>query len=289
MLKKDSYIEIVVKRRNPEPVWKAKVADLFEEGGFDRSGLVISEWKGDFQTAAYLRSARTAKRLEACLRRGRLRPRLRVLEKDDWLEKWKLDYHIAPLGRRFAIVPLWEKEKWRGGTREPILLDPGSAFGSGMHETTSLVLRLMETLTGRFDSFFDVGAGTGILSIAARRLGARVITGIDLDGPSVRAARRNMTLNGIRDARMVTSRMEAFRPGRRFDLVGCNVISDVLLRNAGRLVSWVRPGGWLIISGIHLKNLGGVRTDFPRPSLKCLKVLKGRGWAGILYRKSFRQ
>ncbi|NCC58985.1 MAG: hypothetical protein EOM17_15420, partial [Synergistales bacterium] len=120
--------------------------------------LAVSDYKGVFRLCCYVSSSKKAAEILARYRGlGKIPLKLKVkkLKRADWFDKWKKDYHLRPLGAKFMIVPVWEQEKLKPGSRMPVLLEPGSAFGSGYHETTRLMTRLLESLAGRMPSFLD--------------------------------------------------------------------------------------------------------------------------------------
>lgn len=287
-LKPYSYIELSIETRRADGAEaKPFLCDRLAACGIGPETLAFFESRSCFRIAVYLRSFRLLERIRAGLR-GKLprgfRLKWKVLEREDWYDKWQMEYQIMPLGKRFTLVPLWQKEKYRGG-RSPIYLDPKGAFGSGTHPTTQIMIALMERLEGRFDSFLDAGTGTGILCVAAKRLGAETVFAFDLDPGSVRAAKFNLRANGL--AADYLRIADLFHPEfrRRFALVGANMISTVLISGRPVLQRQVRPGGYLAVSGIHLQNLAEVRKAFEGKNFRCLKILRKRGWAGLLYKK----
>ncbi len=208
----------------------------------------------------------------------------------NWAEKWKEDYEIQTLGKCFVVVPAWRlkeyrAEKYRG--RIPVVIDPLSAFGSGEHETTRLVTRMMETLKGRFESFLDVGTGTGILSVFAAHLGARRIMGFDCDKPSAECAQFNFDKN---ISFSVESKFQCLQLSRskikgEFDLVTANINSHILENFRNEIVRSAKKGGWVLVSGILRQTYRSFRENFDGKDLKCQKVLHGRRWVSVLYRK----
>ncbi|HTL47881.1 MAG TPA: 50S ribosomal protein L11 methyltransferase [Verrucomicrobiae bacterium] len=278
--------ELVLTHRSGREKQKTEATDFFLELGVPASGIVYSEWKSRFKAAVYTPSSALASRAAQkarTLARGWTFEK-KILRKPDWFDKWKKTYRTSPLGRKFAVVPVWEKEAY-AGRRIPVFIDPQAAFGSGTHETTKLMVRLMEE-AGSFRGFFDVGVGTGILSVAAARLGASRIEGIDNDAGSVRTARFNLKLNGVSGAAMKRGDIYRLKPESRFELVAANMISKVLLETQGVLARSVKAGGRLIVSGIHLKNFPSFLREFRGPGLKRLRVLRGRSWGAALYKKT---
>lgn len=208
-----------------------------------------------------------------------------MLKRRDWLDKWDAYFHIKNFGNKFVIVPIWEKKKFKKGSRIPIYLNPLGAFGTGCHETTRLMGALMEKLQNRFEDFFDAGTGTGILSVLAFCLGARRILALDWDSASVQAARYNLRENRCRGARVLKADIITFMKKSSFDLVGANLLSALLVEQKARIMDLVRRKKFLLVSGIGLEHLHAFRRDFASRHLKCLKILKGKKWAALLYQR----
>jgi ribosomal protein L11 methyltransferase len=183
------------------------------------------------------------------------------------------------------IVPVWEKSKFRSSRRTPIFLEPGSAFGSGYHETTRLMTRLLELLAGKIGSFLDIGCGTGILSVAAAKLGAVKILGFDNDRPSALVAAKNFRTHRCSGGAFFCAQLKSLKVRERFDTVGANLLSKTLLELRGEIVLRVRPGGFLLVSGIALQNFPAFKRGFAGEELKCLKILRGHRWVAVLYKK----
>lgn len=252
------------------------------------SELVTSDYRGVFKLSYYTKSFQRARKLKkqfALLRPLKFRLKTKILGRHDWFDKWKLDYHIKPLGSRFMVVPVWEKSKFKPGCRIPIFLEPGSAFGSGYHETTRLMVRLLESLRGNIKAFLDIGTGTGILAVVASKLGAAKVAAFDYDKPSVIEARKNFDRNRCRNGQFFTAYLKQLKLQMRFDVVGANLLSKELLENRRQILGQVRSGGHLLVSGIALQNLESFRKEFKRPGFKCLKILRGRKWAAMIFIK----
>ena len=192
--------------------------------------------------------------------------REKVLE-EDWQSAWKKHFHVLHVGKRMAVVPSWQ-EYHPEESRLVIRLDPGMAFGTGHHPTTRMCLELLEELVRPGMDVLDVGCGSGILSIAAARLGARAVLGLEIDPLAVTAAESNVSQNGVVGTVNIV-RGTLPRPSiaaNSCDIAVANISARVVTELAGALVSVVRPGGTLIVSGIlrdkkdavasHLKDAG---------------------------------
>lgn len=190
----------------------------------------------------------------------------RQLAEEDWANAWKEYFHVAHLGRRTVIKPSWREYQPQPG-EAVIELDPGMAFGTGLHPTTrTCILALEETLRPG-DRVLDVGSGSGILSLAALKLGAASVLAMDVSSVAVEATRANAEINGVAariDVRLATLEGAAGEPyfplppevvtlGTEigtYDVVLANIIARVIAQLAESLVRATRPGGTLIASGI---------------------------------------
>lgn len=278
--------EIALRRRLPGGPSAGGAEDFFYRLGFEARDITQTEQKTFLKVSVFTSIKKRVLAAEKAFSKQPLKSwslMTRPLGEDDWLHKWKRHFRITPLGKKFAVVPLWHRGSYRG-KRRVILLDPQSAFGSGTHETTRLMAELMETLEGRFKTFFDAGCGTGVLSAAAAFLGARTIAGADLDPGSVKTARLNLRLNKIR-GRMTRSDLTRQALPGRFDVVAANLISKTLTECQAILGQGTAPGGHLLVSGISLKNFPGFLRDFKPRGLILKKKHRGKSWAAALYQK----
>jgi ribosomal protein L11 methyltransferase len=185
----------------------------------------------------------------------------RIVHEDDWAEAWKAHFPVLRVGRRIVIRPTWRRHRRRPDD-VVVAMDPGMAFGTGLHPTTRLCLALLESLDddGRIDGarVLDVGCGSGILAIAALRLGAAQALGVDTDPIAIEATLANGRSNGV--LRRLRAR-EGSLPadGGPFDVVLANLIAGVIVPLAGALHGELRPGGTLVASGIFVDREAEVR------------------------------
>ena len=179
-------------------------------------------------------------------------PVYRKVEADDWAEAWKAHYEPLRVGERLLIRPQWTDMPLAPGDIE-IALDPGMAFGTGSHPTTQLCLQALEDLLQPAQSVLDLGSGSGILSIAAAKLGAGQVLALDTDSIAVDATRQNARENGV-EQKVIAERGShdcLLSSARRFDLVIVNILARIIVEMAQeRLGEIVRPGGLAIFSGI---------------------------------------
>ena len=179
-------------------------------------------------------------------------PVYRQVDAEDWAEAWKAHYKPLRVGRRLMIRPQWMDVPLAPGDIE-IALDPGMAFGTGSHPTTQLCLQALEDLLQPAQTVLDLGSGSGILSIAAAKLGAGQVLALDIDGIAVAATKENARVNDVA-SKVVAQRGShdcLLHSARRFDLVVVNILARIIIEMAGeRLGETVRPGGQAIFSGI---------------------------------------
>ncbi|MBW0001201.1 MAG: 50S ribosomal protein L11 methyltransferase [Verrucomicrobia bacterium] len=155
----------------------------------------------------------------------------------------------------------------RAGNEKALYIPAGMAFGTGDHATTATCLRLLCDRAGSLPagwSFLDIGCGTGILALAAAKLGARQAAGFDLDAAAVRIARENASLNRPLKARFFRADLFEFTSPEPYDVVAANVYSEVLVQAARKVWAAVKPGGILIVSGILRAQIGDVQAAFGR-------------------------
>jgi ribosomal protein L11 methyltransferase len=217
----------------------------------------------------------TKRELEAALGHMRLmypmpQPDYRSLDAEDWSESWKAHYQPVRIGKRLLIRPLWIDVTAAAGDIE-IALDPGMAFGTGTHPTTQLCLEALERLLQPAQDVLDMGAGSGILAIAAAKLGARSVLALDIDPIAVEATAANARANGVRDKVIAEqgSLANVKRSARRFDLAVVNILARVILQLAEQQLGEIlKPGGVMIFSGIIDTQLAEVEAALRRTGLR---------------------
>ncbi len=177
----------------------------------------------------------------------------RTVNEEDWAHAWKDYFHVTHIGRRLVIRPSWRE--YIPGQGEVVLeLDPGMAFGTGLHPTTRMCLEQVEQWTIKGMHVLDVGTGSGILALAAARLGAASVYCIDNSNVAVESARANVAINGLADKVTVMpgelDEATVARMAGQYDMVLVNIIAHVIGAMAAQLAQVLAPGGLLIASGI---------------------------------------
>lgn len=170
-------------------------------------------------------------------------------EQEDYENNWKKYLYPEKVSERFVVKPTW-REYTPEGDELIIELDPGRAFGTGSHPTTSLCLKLMEENIKPGDSVIDVGTGSGILMIAAEKLGASEIYGTDIDPLAVASAKENLALNRVEKAKVYLGDLISVVEDKKFDIVVANILADVLMLLLQDISKVVKKGGKIIFSGI---------------------------------------
>jgi ribosomal protein L11 methyltransferase len=182
-----------------------------------------------------------------------------TLQDQDWERVWLDQFHPMQFGRRLWVCPAGQRPDC---DKDAVLidLDPGLAFGTGTHATTALCLQWLDGHPPDNQRVLDYGCGSGILAIAALKLGAAAVWGVDIDEQALWASRENAARNGV-DAGLMTGLPEAL-PDQRFDLLLANILANPLIELAPRLAGLVRAGGDLVLSGILAEQAETVRAAY---------------------------
>lgn len=209
-------------------------------------------------------------------------PAFRWVAEEDWAHAWKAYFRPARVGDRLVVVPAWEEYTPRDGEL-PIYVDPGMAFGTGTHATTALCLRWLEQLVTPGCRVIDVGTGSGILAVAAKRLGAAEVVAVDVDPVAVEAARENARRNGVEiDVRLGT--LDQVAEGGA-DLIVANIIASVIVEILPDAAARLKPGGRFLASGIIAAKKEEVTQAMTETWLLPLGAREQDGWVAILAMK----
>ena len=205
------------------------------------------------------------------------------VQEEDWATAWKAYFKPVKVAEKIVIKPTWEEYAAKSG--ELILeLDPGMAFGTGTHPTTSLCIKALEVVVKPSQLVFDIGTGSGVLAIAAALLGAKV-KAVDLDPVAVKVARENVILNGLAGEVEVYHGNLADQLPASADLVVANIIADVIIVLAKDLERILRPGGICLASGIISERRWDVEKALTAEGLSVQKVYEESGWVCIQARR----
>lgn len=203
---------------------------------------------------------------------------IRFVAEADWANAWKQYFKSQTIGRHLVVKPTWEAWQNRPGD-VVIAIDPGMAFGTGLHATTRLCLQALENYVRPGVSVADVGTGSGILAVAAALLGAEHVAATDVDALAVRIARENVALNGVADRVDVAER--SVPPPGAFDLVVANILADVIKDMTPALFAALAPGGRLIASGIIDTRAADVADHLAAGGFADLTTTREGEWATV--------
>ena len=204
--------------------------------------IYISECDNAAEALAFLKERLTAENIPfSCGAEG--------VNDADWSENWKKYFHATEIGDKLAIVPSWE-EYDNKENRKILHIDPGAAFGTGTHATTSLCLSMLENYVAEGSKMLDIGCGSGILSIASVLLGAETAEGVDIDAQSVKTAKENAELNNVSGKTEYIVGDLADKINGKYNVVCANIVADVVIRLLGDVRTFMEENAVLLVSGI---------------------------------------
>lgn len=200
------------------------------------------------------------------------------VRREDWAESWKRHFKPIEIGSALLVKPSWSKKRPRK-SQALVVLDPGLSFGTGQHPTTLYCLEEVARNFKEGRSFMDMGTGSGILAIAAARLGYRRVVATDFDPEAVRIARGNARGNSVKiqiiqqDVSKMPIKVKA-----GFDVICANLISNVLIRERRRIVAQLNRGGVLVLAGILKSEFFEVVQKFKKSGLKLIRSRSKKEW-----------
>lgn len=211
------------------------------------------------------------------------------IKREDWAEVWKKYFHIQHISDRLVIKPSWLEYLPKVG-QKIVEIDPGMSFGTGQHATTAYCLKMIDKLidSDGVETFLDAGCGSGILSLAAAKLGCEKIDGFDIDADSVMIANENVEINNIGEgviSLQVAELGKFVAPRGAYDLVAANILAHVLRENRDDIVSFVRDGGKLILAGILSDDFENTAECFIEAGLKQIDSFTEKEWTSGLFLK----
>jgi len=217
-------------------------------------------------------------------------PTFRKLEEQDWANAWKAHYHLFRIGKRIWIQPSWVSAEEAaasgvelGADDVVLMLDPGMAFGTGTHPTTQMCLQALEQLVQPGTSLLDVGTGSGILAVAAAKLGAGKLWGMDTDSVAVKTAVANAAQNHVTHFNVWQGTLTSVQE-REWEIVVVNILAPVIIAmlTDDGLMEYVGQNGRLILSGIIDEQVAGVETAVINAGGTILQRLTIRDWVTLV-------
>ena len=208
---------------------------------------------------------------------------VRVVEEAEWGDLWRVHFHASRIAPNLIIVPSWEEHQPKPG-EHVITLDPGAAFGTGGHATTRLCLRLLAEHVHPGDRVADIGCGSGVLAIAAARLGASCVIATDSDPTALPVAHFNVERNRVTDRVEILETDLIPLDRGPFDLAVCNILAPEVIRLAADLPALLAPGGRFIGSGFVLPSIPEVKEALTRAGLEVLATPEEGEWAAVIAR-----
>ncbi|MBQ3014575.1 MAG: 50S ribosomal protein L11 methyltransferase [Clostridia bacterium] len=207
------------------------------------------------------------------------------VNEEDWANSWKAYYKPIKIGERLVIVPAWEKYTPADGELI-VRMDPGMAFGTGTHETTRLVIKLLESYTKEGCRMLDVGTGSGILAICASKLGARECRAYDIDPMAVRVANENIKDSGLSNITCeVSDLLRQVDKSQPYDLICANIVADIIIRMTPDVGALMHKDTVLLASGIILERSDDVIECFEKHGFRIVERLEENGWCGLAVMK----
>ena len=238
-----------------------------------------SDWSADRQ-ASLRRELQQLRAGGVPLGSGRIS--VAKVRREDWAESWKRHFKPIEIGSALLLKPSWSRRRPKKN-QAVVVLDPGLSFGTGQHPTTRFCLEQLVAARkpGEVQGFLDIGTGSGILAIAAARLGYRPVAGTDFDPQAIRIARENAKQNeALGQVRLVCRDLlrEPIRSRRKYDLVCANLIFDLLLEGSARIASRLKPDGVLVLAGILRAQFPQVRSEYEKHGLRLIRSKAENEW-----------
>lgn len=267
-----------------EGSWEIAHIDIIDEEllGRDRSTVKIhvylTEDEPFEETMAFLNE-----RLSAC--NIKFECSASDVSDDEWKDNWKKYFKCTEIGNRLTVKPSWENYENKNG-RCVLEIDPGAAFGTGTHATTLMCLDFLDGEVKGGEKVLDIGCGSGILAMAAVKLGAAFSDGVDIDSVAVKVAKDNAELNGISDKTEFICGDLAEEINGKYDIVCANIVADVIIRLCENITDYMKENSVAVFSGIIVSRAEEVIKAIESTGLTAITVLEKNGWNAVIARRN---
>ncbi len=205
------------------------------------------------------------------------------VNEDDWANNWKQYYKPTKVGEHIVVKPTWEDYEEKPG-EVVVELDPGMAFGTGTHETTRMCIKALEKKVEKDTTVFDIGTGSGILSIAAAKLGAKHVVGVDLDPVAVESAKKNLEFNKVNNIQILYGDLMEVVEGKA-NIVVANILADIIMFLSEGVRAFIEDEGYFIASGILNTQRDIVTDKLKALDFKIEEVMEDGEWICIIAKK----
>lgn len=271
--------DVEFKKKHPED-W-----DYFDESLFkikDGTAIIKAYYKQDKNLNGYLKYIKDSiNNLEKFgIDKGKGLIVVSIVNEEDWENNWKKYYKPHKIGESIVVKPIWENYEAK---KDDIIveLDPGMAFGTGTHETTRMCIKALEKYIKSEYTVFDIGTGSGILSIASSKLGAKEVTGVDLDPVAVESASKNVEYNHIKNVNILHGDLMDVVKGKA-NIIVANIIADVIISLADQVKNFMLPEGIFICSGIIMDRKEDVVKKLKETGFKIQEINEDGEWVCIV-------
>ncbi|MCA9401491.1 MAG: 50S ribosomal protein L11 methyltransferase [Candidatus Omnitrophica bacterium] len=288
---KKRIYEIILAIPRNQTASKEILRQVLLNTGFSAYDIIETTFEGRDQLSVYHPDKQLAQNLRRQFKKLTLRHIDVIIQsifEQDWQTRWKKSFTTFSLTPNLDVVPRWEVKKYTPQkNKDFITIDTSIAFGTGLHATTRFMALFIERCRGKFRSFLDIGTGTGILLMIALKNGANqaLVSGVDISKDAIKIAKENLEANSFKSGCLKVKDIHKDNSPKTFDFVAANLITQDLIDSGKKIVGYVKPDGYLAVSGISINSYPRFREAFKKYPLQCLKIHKGEGWTGILFKK----
>ena len=264
-----------------QAAWEIAHIDLIDEDLLEKNRtesivhIYIEEGNNPAEAVSFISDRLTAEKIT-------FRIETDGCSEEDWADKWKAFFKPTPVGERLFVRPIWIDD-YDAGDRAVLNIEPGAAFGTGTHDTTSLCLETLDRIIKVGDTVLDIGCGSGILAIASMLLGATEGFGVDIDELAVKTAKENGKMNGFDEPELkfVCGDL-ADKVTKQYDVVVANIVADIIILFSTQVRAFMKQGAKFIASGIIDTRADEVVNALQNAGLKLVERIEQGGWVCLV-------